>query len=350
MKISFVETEAGERDFFADALPKHDLEFVATTDEVSPEAEIVSIFIQSKIDATFLDARSGVKLISTRSTGFDHVDLDACGARNVAVCIVPSYGDNTVAEHTFALMLSLSRRLNEAASAKSKNRFSYADLRGFELKEKTLGVIGAGRIGLTVIKIAHAFGMRTIAHDANPHKSLQEIVGFKYVPLDELLERSHVISLHLPLNADTFHLLNRERLAKCRPGAILINTARGALIDTLALIEALDSGAIGGAGLDVLEEESVMQQEMPALITDQILRRLQATFPLGEMRMRDERRLKELEALHQNASLLSRANVVFTPHIAFNSVEAVERINRTTVENIHAFAGGHPQNVISISA
>ncbi len=348
MKISFLETEICEHEFFTNELSEHDLEFVYSTDDVAADTEAISIFIHSKMDAEFLDAHPRLRLIVTRSTGFDHIDLDACHERGIAVCLVPSYGDNTVAEHVFALILSLSRRLNEAASASAKHHFSYAKLRGFEIKGRTLGIIGAGRIGLNVIKIARAFGMECIACDPHRQPILQELLGFRYVTFDELLDRSHILTLHLPLTTGSFHLLNRETLAKCRRGVIVINTARGALIDTDALIDALDMGQVGGAGLDVLEDESVMHQEMQHIIADQILQHLQTSFPKSELRMRDERRVKELQALHQNASLLSRPKVVFTPHIAFNSTEAVERINRTTVENINAFANGKPQNLISI--
>jgi D-lactate dehydrogenase len=174
---------------------------------------------------------------------------------------------------------------------------------------------------------------------------MAELVGSRYVSLDELLRASHVISLHAPLTPETYHLLDREAFAKCWPGVVIINTARGALIDTKALIEALDAGQVGGAGLDVLEDESVMQKEGARIITEQIVARLRATTS-EEVRMQRPERVQELEELFENRRLLARAEVVFTPHVAFNSVEAVERINSMTVENIRAFLQGAPVNVV----
>lgn len=347
MIIFFVETERDEEMFFKESLPWHALHFVSSLDEVDPSAEVVSGFIYSHITAEFLEAHPNLRLIATRSTGYDHIDVSECQQRNVAVCVVPSYGDNTVAEHTFALILALSRRLREAMEANKTIPFSYESVRGFELKNKTLGVVGAGRIGLHTIRIAKAFGMQVVAYDVNPQPFIAEVLGFEYVTLDQLYARSDIISLHIPLIERTYHLLNRESFAKCKRGVIVINTARGALIETEALIEMLDNGVVRGAGLDVLEEERVLQKETMEIIGEQILSRLQSGLPPGEVRDSRPERIGELQRLMRNTELIGRLNVVFTPHIAFNCVEAVERINNSTVRNIEAFAAGEPVNLVT---
>jgi D-lactate dehydrogenase len=345
MKISILETESGDRALFKQRLEGHTLHFAGSLDKVPADTEVISIFIYSKMDAAFFDTHPALKLIATRSTGYEHIDLTECNRRGITICHVPSYGDNTVAEHTFALILALTRRLREALNANQKRQFSFEALRGIELKHKTLGVIGAGRVGLHTMKLGNAFGMQTIAYDAHPLPHLAEVLGFTYCTLRRVLRESDIISLHIPLNERTHHLLNRKTISNCKRGVLLINTARGALIDTIALIEALDSGQVGGAGLDVLEDERSMQSETMHLIGEQIVNRLQSGMSATEAREHSSHRVEELHGLMRNQQLLSRSNVIFTPHIAFNSVEAIERINLCTVENINAFAKGRPVNV-----
>ena len=347
MDIYFVQSEPSEQQFFAKELADYGTRFADDLSEVEPDAEVISIFIHSQIDRAFLDAHPKLQLITTRSTGIDHIDLHECEKRGVAVCYVPSYGDNTVAEHTFALILALSRRLRESFEANKKPRFSYEAIRGFDLKGKTLGIIGSGRIGLNVIRIARGFEMQVLAYDLHVMRLVAEIVGYEYVPLEELLARSDILSLHIPLVPETRHLLNRETFAKCKPGVIVINTARGQLIDTTALLEALENGTVAGAGLDVLEDERVLQQENTAIISDQIVATLQNAPRYGaELRAQNPARIQELQSLMLNTKLISRPNVVFTPHSAFNSVEAVERINRITLKNIRRFLQGSPMNLV----
>lgn len=348
MIIYFVETETSEETFFTEALARHDVRFATSLDKVDADAEALSTFIYSKVDSAFLDAHPKLRLIATRSTGFDHIDLNACRERSVLISIVPSYGDNTVAEHTFALILALSRRLRESMSANQSNHFSYEEVRGFDLYGKTLGVIGSGRIGLHTIRIAKAFGMQVVAYDLRPQPFMGEILGFEYLPMEELLGRADIITLHIPLFPATFHLLDRAAFAKCKRGVVIVNTARGALIDTNALLEALDNGTVRGAGLDVLEEERVLQKETMHIISDQIVSRLQSGIAPEELRASDPDRIGELQRLMRNAELIGRPNVVFTPHVAFNSVEAVERINCTTVRNIEAFVAGNPVNLVNL--
>jgi D-lactate dehydrogenase len=242
-------------------------------------------------------------------------------------------------------MLALSRRLIEVSKVKKERHFSFARWRGFELENKTLGVIGAGEIGRRVTHLALAFGMKVLAYD--PYQQADMGEGVRYVPLDELLGEAHVISLHTPLTAETFHLLDREAFAKCRRGAIIINTSRGRVIDTDALVEALDAGMIGGAGLDVLEEEGVMRKDAHKIVTDQIVERLQNAPPEGAT-ARGPDGIKQIERLLRNERLLARPNVVFTPHVAFNSIETVERMQAITVKNIRAFVAGKPINVVTV--
>ena len=258
-KMCFVELEDEAKALFEEAFAEHEISFVDRLDEVPEDTEIVSVFITEKIDGSFLDDHPLIRLIATRSTGCDHIDLDVCEKRGVGVANVGNYGENTVAEHTFALMLALSRRLRDSERAVRTGRFSRERLRGFDLRGKTLGVVGAGRVGLHVIRIGTGFGMRVLAYDEAPHAFYSELLDFRYVGFEELMRESDVITLHVPLTPTTRHMINREALALCRPGVLLINTARGGLIDSGALIEALDSGQVAGVGLDVLEDERVFR-------------------------------------------------------------------------------------------
>jgi len=239
---------------------------------------------------------------------------------------VPSYGENTVAEHTFALILALSRKVHQSYVRVQRDDFSLDGLRGFDLKGRTLGVIGAGKIGLNVIKIARGFSMEVLAFDPYPQPFLAELMNFRYVPLDELLAASDIVSLHMPYRKDAHHFMNDRRFAQMQRGALFINTARGGLVDTDALLAALETGQIGGAGLDVIEGEEFISEERQLL--DQ---------PEGA---------GQLKALVRNHIIFSRDNVIFTPHNAFNSQEALERILDTTVDNILAFAAGRAQNKV----
>jgi D-lactate dehydrogenase len=290
------------------------------------DAVVVSPFIYSRLTAERLAKLPGLKLVATRSTGFDHVDMVECARRGIAVANVPFYGENTVAEHTFALILALSRKVHEAFVRVRAGNFSLDGLRGFDLKDKTIGVVGAGRIGLHVIRIARGFGMNVLAFDVHRDNFLAEVLGFEYAELDRLLAGADIITLHAPYSPQTHHLINRDNIKLLKPGAILINTARGGLVDTEALLKALDDGILAGAGLDVLEGEEAVLEES-ALLGDN-------TNP------------ELLRRAIQNHLVLKKPNVVFTPHNAFNSQEALERILATTAENITAFAAGTPRNLV----
>ncbi|MEP6667663.1 MAG: NAD(P)-dependent oxidoreductase [Chthoniobacter sp.] len=344
MIIYFVETESAEEEYFAGQLAAHNVRFVAQLDEVGEDVEVLSVFINFRVTSEFLAAHPRLRFIATRSTAIDHLDLPTCRERQIAVANVNDYGFTTVAEHTFALILALSRRLREVMLIPKGGKFSYAEKRGFDLAGKTLGVIGMGRIGQRVAELAHAFHMTVLAYDIDHPAGLEQALDFTFVPLDELLREAHIISLHAPLSADTYHILNRETLAKCREGVLIVNTARGALVDTHALREALDSGQVGAAGLDVLQDERVMRQSVSGIIAADIVQHLRSDAAAHDAH--DADRVRELQELMLGDDVLSRSNVVFTPHVAFNSVEAVERVKRVTLENITAFVAGRSLNIV----
>ena len=330
MKIAFFEVEDWEEEYLVKRLNGYLAKFskeklnLENAQQIK-DFEAISIFIYSKINEQVIREMPNLKLITTRSTGFDHIDVEACKKQGIIVCNVPSYGENTVAEHTFALILSISRRLCMTCS-RFERVFSMEGLMGFDLKGKTIGVIGTGQIGLHVIRIAKGFGMNVLAYDVNQTRILSEVLGFEYTSLEVLLSKSDVITLHVPYNKFTHHLLNKDTFKLVKKGAILINTARGGIVDTEALIEALDNKTLAGAGLDVIEGEELMKEEKQLLY--------------------DPKKLEVLADLVKDHILLSKDNVVFTPHIAFYSIEALERILDTTVQNIGAFVSGHPLNAV----
>lgn len=331
MKIGFFEVKDWERDYLAPHFSAQQLHFSPERlDEKhlppATDFEVLSVFVYSRLNPAVLERLPQVKLIATRSTGFDHIDLETCKTRGIAVAHVPTYGEYTVAEHTFALILSLSRNVHKSYRHAVEGRMDLAMLTGFDLKDKALGVIGAGRIGLHVIKIARGFGMRVLVYDVRQDAFLADLLTFEYVPLERVLAESDIISLHAPYLPATHHLINRERLQWVKRGALLINTARGALVDTDALIEALDNGQLGGAGLDVLEGEELIKEE------HELLHAPQAS--------------EALQALVRRSVLLKKDNVVVTPHNAFNSREALRRILDTTIENMQAWQRGQSLNRI----
>lgn len=292
------------------------------------DAEVVSGFVTSTLDDEVLEQLTNVKLIATRSTGFDHISLDVCRARDIAVCNVPTYGSHTVAEHVFGLLLTISHKLEEAIDRTRKGDFSPKGLQGFDLQGKTMGIVGAGDIGRETIRIAKGFGMDVVAFDVAPDEKAAQRLDFQYASMDELLAVSDIVSLHVPANEKTRHLISRDEFAKMKAGAVLINTSRGDVVDTRALVRALAEQKVSAAGLDVLPEEPVIREEAELLRS-----------------VYEERR--DLTTLLANHVLVHMRNVVVTPHSAFNAREAVQRILDTTVDNIQAFARGKPTNVVN---
>ena len=333
-KICFFELEPWEKEYLSKKFKGKNYELQFIDDHLNDgnvrqikDADILGIFIYSVINKKILDKLPNLKLITTLSTGFDHIDLKECSKRNIAVCNVPHYGENTVAEHTFALILSLTRKIHKAYDRTTKGDFSLDGLRGTDLQGKTIGVIGTGSIGQHVISIANGFEMNVMAFDKFENKKLAKKLNFKYVKLQSLLGNSDIITLHAPYNKSTHHLINKKSISMMKNGVLIINTARGGIIETSALLEGLQSGKIGGAGLDVLEEECFIREEKQIL---------------------SKHFMKEcnLKTALQNHILLKQDNVIITPHNAFNSWEALHRILDTTILNIDSFAKKKPVNFV----
>lgn len=303
------------------------------TAALASDAEVISVFINSEVRKDVIDALPRLKLITTRSMGYDHIDIAYAKSKNIAVSSVPCYGAHTVAEFTFALILALSRKIIPAYHhLREDDSFSLKDLMGFDLHGKTIGVIGTGKIGKQTIAIAKGFGMRVLACDPTPDAELASKEEVDYVPLSQLLARSDIVTIHVPYSDGTHHLINKENVGLLKRGAFLINTARGEIAETEALVWGLAEGIIAGVGLDVLEGERYMKEEAAFLVNGR------------EEAMETKEGFRTILESH---ALIHDRRVVATPHMAFFSKEAVEEILRTTAENIMAFAAGAPKNVVS---
>lgn len=332
MNIIFSQLEKWEEMIFQNAFKDHRLFFLkgpirGSTAGRFNDAEIATIFINTRMDGKLISKFPRLKFIATLSTGFDHIDLKACQLRGIGISNVPFYGEKTVAEYTIGLMLILSRKICQAAAHTKNEDFSLRNLTGVDLNGKTLGLIGVGRIGRQVIRMAGALEMNVIAYDINEDPRLSRELGFKYVTLDFLLRSSDIISIHAPLNDRTYHLINIDRVKLIKRGAYLVNTARGAIVDTKALRYALDRRILAGAALDVLEGEEDIREER-------------------ELLKRGISEPKSWLTFIENHLLLKEKNVIVTPHNAFNSRDALNRIVETTVENIKAFLEGERLNRI----
>jgi D-lactate dehydrogenase len=336
MNITLFEIEDWERETFESLEDQHQVVYLeqplsAANAAEQSDMEIISTFIYSKLGSDVLEQLPKLKMIATRSTGFDHIDMNYCREHGISVCNVPSYGENTVAEHVFALLLAISHRLIDAVDRTRKGDFTAEGLRGFDLHGKTLGVIGTGNIGRCVIIIARAFGMKVLASDPRPDKNFAQQLAFDYVSMQELLAGADIVTLHVPASDATRNLLSTNEFATMKDGAVLINTSRGTVVDVQALLHALVDGKLSAAGLDVLPDEPVIREEAELL---------RAVFS-------EQYDLRNLLADH---ILLHMDNVIITPHSAFNTYEAVQRILDTTRDNIAVFAnGGVPQNDVGIS-
>jgi len=331
-KIAIFEVEEWERETFQDLARAHDVVFREETLEPgdvgeAAEAEVLSTFIYSKLTREALEPFEKLRLIATRSTGFDHIDLDYCEEKGIEVANVPTYGENTVAEHVFALLGAISHRIVEAADRTRRGDFSHEGLQGFDLKGRTLGVVGTGHIGRWAARIAKGYAMEVLAFDVKPDDEAAREIGFSYVAMNELLARSDVVTLHVPGSEKTKHLISKDEFAKMKDGSVLINTARGPVVDVDALLHALASGKLRAAGLDVLPQEPVVREE-------------------AELLSSYFRREHKLDTLLADHILMRLPNVVITPHTAFDTREAVQRILDTTRENIASFLEGEPQNLV----
>jgi len=337
MSIAFFEVEQWETDYIRKELSSAELFFtkeklnkdnLAKFLKEAPtlsQSEIISVFVGSSVDKEVINSFLNLKLITTRSTGFDHIDIAAAKEKNISVAYVPGYGDNTVAEFAFGLILNLSRKIYQAADQiRETGSFSLDGLRGFDLNGKTIGIVGTGRIGRYMVKIAKGFGMKVLAFDTRPDENFAKEMDFQYLSFDDVLAQSDIISLHVPYipstssGQGTHHLINSQNISKIKKGALLINTSRGAVVETGALIRGLNEGILAGVGLDVLEEEGAIQDERELVL-------------YGRPEEHD------LKTLIQNHVLIDMPGVIITPHNAFNTQEALQRILNTDLENIKSF-------------
>ncbi len=306
---------------------KHRLAYLEA--QLSPETAVlargsgaVCAFVNDQADAAVLDrlAEAGVKLLALRASGFNNVDLAAARRLGITVARVPAYSPEAVAEHTVAIILALNRNIHRAYNRVREGNFALDGLLGFDLKGRTVGVVGTGRIGAAVARIMLGFGCRVLAHDPCPDAATQAL-GVGYVTVPELLAASDIVTLHCPLTPGTHHLIDAAAVQRMKPGAMLINTSRGAIVDTPAVIAGLKAGHIGQLGLDVYEEEADLFFEdlSGQVLQDDVFARL-LTFP----------------------------NVLVTAHQAFFTAEALTAIAETTIANVTAFeATGHAVHEVS---
>jgi len=330
MKILVFDATPVVREVYGAALAGHTLIFheEPVSDaalQADADAEIVALFVSSRLSAAQIDMLPRLKMISARSAGFDNIDCPHAKERGIVVSRVPKYGQHTVAEFAVGLMLQLSRKLYEAARrVKQDGSFAQDGLEGFDLFGKTLGVLGTGNIGRAVVGMAQGFGMEVLMYDMYPAKDL-EGPNAKYVSFEELLARSDIVSVHVPYMKETHHILDAARIAQMKQGAYLINTARGELVDSGALLDALKSGHLAGAGLDVIEGERGMKAEHEGKEPDR----------------------EAVALMAQDHELLKMENVIVTPHVAYFSREANKDIQEISAGNITSFLAGTPANIVS---
>ncbi|WP_022853250.1 NAD(P)-dependent oxidoreductase [Thermodesulfatator atlanticus] len=328
MKIAFFEIEGWEKEIVEKELKSHEVFYtkealVPENAEKYQDFEIVSVFVHSILRKETLAKFKNLKMIATRSAGYDHIDIDFCKQNKIAVYRVPDYGAHVIAEHALALLLTAVKNIPQAIEKTRKGIFNYQGLRGYELKDKTIGIVGTGRIGKHMITFSKALGMNVVAYDAYPDEDFAKKYEFDYIDLEKLLSVSDIISLHVPLLPSTYHLINRKNLSLLKKGVIIINTARGEIIETEALIEGLEKGIISFACLDVIEKEREFAK-------------FQKTLRAGEV-LPDS---TEYKTFLLNYYLFTHPRVFVTPHNAFNTHEAVRRIVQISVENILNFLKG----------
>ncbi len=322
-KIAYFRANDEQKKFFKEKLGQsHDILFFESNDikkHLDGIGDIDILCVRTNIDVCdkVISKLPKLKLIVTRTTGFDHIDCKFANNKNIQVCNVPNYGSKTVAEHAFAHILHLARNISKFDANAKRGEFTKESLKGFDLNSKTIGIIGGGKIGCNAAKIAKGFDMSVIVTDPFPNKKLAEEIGFRYVELNNLLQNSDIISIHTPLLPATKHLINKENVDNIKKGCIFINTARGAIVSNQALIHALDKSIITKAGLDVIEGEEY--------------------FLFG----------KEGEEIENINNIISRDNVTFTPHVGYYTKEAEQRIWQTTIDNILNFEDGKAQNCIN---
>ena len=330
MRTAVFSTKAYDRQFLdiANCDGRHTLHYLearltAATAVLAAGCEGVCAFVNDLLDRAALEAlaATGVRLVTLRSSGFNNIDLVAAKDLGIVVARVPAYSPDSVAEHTFALLLTLIRRTHRAFNRVREGNFSLDGLLGFDLVGKTLGIVGTGAIGSVVARIGAGFGCRLLAVDPVERPELEQL-GLGYCQFDQLLVQSDIVTLHCPLTSDTRHMIDEAALAKMRPGAIVINTSRGAVIDTHAVIAALKSCRLGGLAIDVYEEEEALFFE-----------------DRSDQGIQDD----------QFARLLTFPNVIVTGHQGFFTVEALTSIAETTIANLDSFtASGKPLHLVPL--
>ncbi len=335
MSILYIRPYSGELELVQAALPDLDCTAASSVEDVAAETlaevTVLSVFVDYVVDVNVLDKLPNLKMIATRSAGYDHIDMAATSSRNIIVSRVPHYGTRTVAEYAIALMFALSRNAFRAYADMQKNAgtHQFEAYEGFDLCGKTLGVLGTGAIGQNTCEIAKGIGMNVIAYDVSPKLAWSIEHKITYASLEEVLQQADIVTIHVPSIPQTHHLLNAEKIALMKPGSYLINTARGEIVDTKALVHALRSGHLAGAGLDVLEGEHALREEAD-LLTDGV---------------HDSALWETLVADH---ALIDMPNVIVTPHIAFNTVEAKREITDITIANIQKWIANEPQNTVTV--
>lgn len=327
MRIVFDELLASEKAIIERELSEHSLTFldakITDTTVLPNDTAVLSVFVGSKVTREHIQALPELRGIAARSMGLDHIDTVAAKERSIPVMSVAGYGTNTVAEFALALMLALSRKAFPAYQKLRDARIvDVVASEGFDLCGKTLAVIGTGKIGKNLARYGKALGMTVLLYDVSEDAAFANEIQSTYVPLDTCITRADVLSIHVPLLESTAHLFNAEHLAQCKQGAVIINTSRGGVIDTIALKSALESGHIGGAGLDVFEGE----HELFGTHT-------------GDTPQSEEARAA--------AALLTMPNVIMTPHVAYNTKEAKAKILETSIANIRTCLAADPRTPTS---
>lgn len=332
MKLFFFDVDEWAKEYIKKALPNA----IIIPDRLSVEniseykdAEIISVFHTSDLSKDILHKLGRLNMIATRTTGYNHIDIAYCKKNNIIVSNVPSYGKHTVAEHAFGLILTLTRHLYDAIHrVKHDGKFCIDGLKGIDLFGKTLGIVGLGDIGMSMARIGRGFGMRILVHTRTHTPELALELGFEYAcDLPDLLGRSDIISLHVPYCKETANMISRKNISQIKKGAYLINTARGGLIETEAMVQGLEEGILSGIGLDVLEEEVEFAEDTDLLSSSY-------------------RKKIDYENLVFDHVLAHNEKVVITPHNAFNTTEARIRILETTINNIRSYLIHKPQNIV----
>ncbi len=333
--IAFFETTADDRSYYTAQMKNMgDLYFtnLAIQDDIEVDlgqVEILSIHVASDVNSEIIKRMPRLKLIATRATGFNNIDCTTAKHHAITICNVPGYGSNVVAEYAFMLLLALCRKLIPGLNQMKSGNINHVTLTGTDLHGKTIGIIGTGSIGSHVGRIANGFGMKVLAFDPYPNHTLEYDLNLSYVSLAQLCEDSDIITLHAPYTKENHHIIDSRMLGKMKKGAYLINTARGELIDSKALVAVLASGKLAGAALDVFEGESIFKID-------------------EEIELLSGPRNRNYDYALENLVLEKMPNVILSPHNAFNSKEAIRLVQNITLDNIKKYLDNGPQNVVAI--